>query len=96
MGFDMALGLALVAVGMFILIVALAHPTPQTLSLVRLFAWPRTDQDKTDLLLSGGFYVALGAFMAALATQASRGLLLAPVAVLLVTGIALGVRRRGV
>ena len=96
MGFDMVLGLALVAIGAFILIVALAHPTPQTLSLVRLFAWPRTDQDQTDLLLSGGFYLALGAIMAALATEASGGLLLALAVVLLVTGIALGVRHRGV
>ena len=96
MGFDIALGLVLAAIGTSILIVALAHPAPQSVVLIRLFAWPRTDQGRTDLLLSGGFYIALGAFLAALATEVSLALLLAPVSALLITGIALGVRRRDV
>lgn len=95
MGFDIALGIALAAVGTAILVLALAHPAPQSVALIRLFAWPRTDQDRTDLLLSGGFYIAIGAVLAALATEASLALLLAPVAALLITGIALGLRHRG-
>ena len=96
MGFDIAFGLIIAAAGAAILISALVHPSPQSLAFVRLFAWPRTDQDRTDLVLSGWFYFALGVFFAILATDLARTFLLLPVAVLVAAGIALGVRRRDV
>ena len=96
MEFDVVFGLLIAAVGAAVLLCALAHPSPQSLTFVRLFAWPRTDQDRIDLVLSGWIYLALGALLAVLGAGLSKTLLLLPIGVLFAAGIALGVRRRDV
>ena len=96
MDFDIAFGLIIAAVGAAILICALAHSSPSSLALVRFASWPSKNQDRTDLVLRGWFYIAFGALLAIAATDLTPALLLIPVAVLLATGIALGVRHRGV
>ena len=96
MDFDIAFGLILAAIGAAVLVCGLVHPSPQSIRFVRMVMWPRGDRDRTDLVLTGWIFFGLGAFLAIVATDLHRGLLAIPVAVLVLSGIALGVRRRDV
>ena len=96
MTFDLAFGLILAAIGAAVLLLALVHPSPQSVRFIRTVMWPRGDRDRTDLALTGWLFFGLGAFYVVLAADVSRLLLLIPFALLVVSGIALGVRRRDV
>ena len=94
MDLGIAFGIGLAIVGAATLVVALFHPKPRSVRLIQIAFWPIRNKDRTDLALSGWLFLGLGSFMATVAADVTRTVLALPIAVLIISGIALGVRHR--
>lgn len=91
---ELAFGLAILAVGIGGAVAGWLHPDPSSLRMVQLMAWPRQRPDRADIRLLGIFHAALGAVFLLGSFGGHLAALLACGAVMLGTGVALGVRHR--